>query len=153
MNFLYLSDQDGNQLGDLPILENILKPRKLSQQIRPDLETVADSQPVNFMAPSILPTMLKGKIYTCEMCQKTFLCKSHLTDHWRLHTGEKPFSCEVCGKAFAQKSNMRSHMYIHFSKKTRWDPSGIVRWDPTDILFISTVITFNIGTNRSEQTV
>ena len=83
-----------------------LKPRKSYRKIHPfDLN--------KYIGSDLMKTSKGGKMYICNLCNRTFLCKSHLDDHARLHTGEKPFACEICGKLFAQKSNMKSHMYVH----------------------------------------
>ena len=49
------------------------------------------------------------KPYECEICKKTFSRISHLTDHKRVHTGEKPFSCDLCQKSYAQRFALSRH--------------------------------------------
>ncbi|XP_013396129.1 LOW QUALITY PROTEIN: sal-like protein 1 [Lingula anatina] len=50
---------------------------------------------------------------TCNICYKTFACRSALGIHYRSHTKERPFKCEACDKRFSTKGNMRQHMLTH----------------------------------------
>uniref|UniRef100_A0AAY5EHK4 C2H2-type domain-containing protein n=1 Tax=Electrophorus electricus TaxID=8005 RepID=A0AAY5EHK4_ELEEL len=52
------------------------------------------------------------RLYTCEICWKSFRHHFHLTAHHQAiheHGGEKLFSCEVCGKAFAYSNSLTRH--------------------------------------------
>ncbi|KAI5087328.1 zinc finger protein 865, partial [Silurus meridionalis] len=52
------------------------------------------------------------KLYTCDICWKSFRHHFHLTAHHQAiheHGGEKLFSCEVCGKAFAYSNSLTRH--------------------------------------------
>ena len=59
----------------------------------------------------------KEKLYSCDVCQKSFAFPSYLTLHKRTHTNEKPYSCQLCGKSFTQKNSLNSHERIHTGEK------------------------------------
>nr|QRF78346.1 Sall [Phoronopsis harmeri] len=50
---------------------------------------------------------------TCNICFKSFACRSALEIHYRMHTKERPYNCEVCGRGFTTRGNMRQHMLTH----------------------------------------
>ena len=54
--------------------------------------------------------------HLCKTCGKSFPSNSHLINHERVHTGEKPFDCDVCEKAFAQKGHLILHKRLHTGK-------------------------------------
>ncbi|XP_061880577.1 gastrula zinc finger protein XlCGF52.1-like isoform X1 [Entelurus aequoreus] len=58
------------------------------------------------------------KHLSCSVCAKSFMKKSNLIQHMRIHTGEKTFNCSVCGKSFTQKGNLSQHMKTHTGEKT-----------------------------------
>ncbi|XP_062866957.1 zinc finger protein 865 [Trichomycterus rosablanca] len=65
------------------------------------------------------------KLYTCQICWKTFRHHFQLTAHHQaIHEqgGEKLFSCEVCGKAFAYSNSLTRH---------RLSQHGLTRTVPT----------------------
>ena len=57
------------------------------------------------------------KPYKCSFCGKCFRQNSHLTVHWRTHTGDKPYECNICKKRFSQHSTLAVHHRIHKNKK------------------------------------
>jgi len=73
------------------------------------------------------------KQHRCEICDKSFMCASHLNRHKRQHSavnvqlhmlthsatvgGEKPHSCLLCDKSFGRASEVKKHMIIHSAMK------------------------------------
>ena len=60
---------------------------------------------------------LNVKSIICDVCKKSFKCKSQLIVHKRIHSGQKPYNCEVCDKSFSQKNSVKRHMLVHSGKK------------------------------------
>ena len=57
------------------------------------------------------------KPFSCQYCDRKFTTNSAKTSHERTrHNAEKPFSCEYCDKKFASKSQKTSHERTHMEK-------------------------------------
>ncbi|XP_069163283.1 zinc finger protein 33B-like [Procambarus clarkii] len=50
------------------------------------------------------------KPYSCPHCSYCATTKDHLKKHIRTHTGEKPYACPQCNDRFTQKPHLTSHM-------------------------------------------
>ncbi|PVD21166.1 hypothetical protein C0Q70_19333 [Pomacea canaliculata] len=50
---------------------------------------------------------------TCNICYKTFACRSALDIHYRSHTKERPFKCDACDRAFSTRGNLKQHTLTH----------------------------------------
>lgn len=56
------------------------------------------------------------KLYKCDICCKHFNKISHLINHRRIHTGEKPHKCKECGK-LCQRISLLMHLRNHSGEK------------------------------------
>ncbi|XP_063707835.1 gastrula zinc finger protein XlCGF42.1-like [Culicoides brevitarsis] len=57
------------------------------------------------------------KEFHCLVCGKEFPVKVDFTRHQRIHTNEKRFTCSICGKSFTDRSTHLKHEKIHLGLK------------------------------------
>lgn len=49
----------------------------------------------------------------CPICNRILSCRSALRQHYRTHTGERPFRCRLCNRSFTTKGNLKTHIGVH----------------------------------------
>ncbi|XP_071530994.1 uncharacterized protein [Panulirus ornatus] len=59
----------------------------------------------------------KKKIKKCPYCTYTTTRLSHMINHNRTHTGEKPYSCPMCFFQTCRSDNLRRHIRNHAREK------------------------------------
>jgi len=100
-----------------------LPPTTSVDLVRPDLPKELDSR---YTKSDFWPCGICGKVFKkdylrkhktlhtesaakCDICGKKFVHESHLKNHIRTHTGEKPYKCQDCGISFRQKGQLKRH--------------------------------------------
>ncbi|CAM5158463.1 unnamed protein product [Eretmochelys imbricata] len=58
-----------------------------------------------------------GRPHKCLNCGKSFIWRSQLVLHHRIHTGKRPHKCLDCGKSFIRRSNLLIHQAIHTGER------------------------------------
>lgn len=58
------------------------------------------------------------KTEICEVCNKTFVNKSVLARHMRIHTGDvMSYKCPICNKVCTSLNNMNTHLTVHSDER------------------------------------
>ncbi|KAF7656616.1 hypothetical protein LDENG_00038980 [Lucifuga dentata] len=52
------------------------------------------------------------QMWLCEVCGKTFNCRSRLRTHEVIHSGLKPYRCDLCPKAYMRTNDLEHHKKI-----------------------------------------
>ncbi|XP_073542294.1 uncharacterized protein [Phyllobates terribilis] len=93
--------------------------RRVHQKRKTDQPFLCTECGKSFLCKSGLSTHKKihmfRKPHTCTVCSKTFLSKASLGRHQMIHSGEQ-YSCENCGKCFSNATNLNVHQKIHTGK-------------------------------------
>ncbi|XP_077364436.1 zinc finger Y-chromosomal protein 1-like [Festucalex cinctus] len=63
--------------------------------------------------------------WLCDVCGKTFRCRSALKTHEVIHLGVKPHRCDLCSKAYMRTNDLEHHkLTVHGDGGTRRRHSG-----------------------------
>ena len=62
-------------------------------------------------------THTKNKIYTCNLCDKSFTQKNSLKIHMLVNTGVKAYKCKACKRKFSRKENLKRHVKLQKTGK------------------------------------
>ncbi|KAG6333160.1 hypothetical protein ID866_5927 [Astraeus odoratus] len=59
--------------------------------------------------------------YPCTYagCTKSYSKPSRLSEHYRSHTGERPFVCQECGKSYLRESHLHAHKRSHLPESKK----------------------------------
>ena len=55
----------------------------------------------------------RPKKHQCEVCGRKCKSRANLEEHFRIHSGSKPFTCKQCGKSFTQQGSLTRHLRVH----------------------------------------
>ena len=89
-----------------------LRTHGIGRQIRCEFCSKAFSKPSR-LASHVRSHHKNIRDFACPSCDKAFKTRVHLNNHFRQHSGEKPFQCGVCHERFRHKASMLSHCRKH----------------------------------------
>ncbi|XP_066976257.1 uncharacterized protein [Macrobrachium rosenbergii] len=66
------------------------------------------------------------RVHRCPHCNYRSFNRSHFTEHYRIHTGEKPFTCPRCSYQTGVRGNFKRHLRVKHQLELQSD-SSVVR--------------------------
>ncbi|XP_076332486.1 uncharacterized protein LOC143237292 [Tachypleus tridentatus] len=66
----------------------------------------------------------KKPLLTCEVCSKTYRCRSSFKKHVNAHVAASSLVCKYCGQTFQQKDVFFTHMRLHEQNALIQPPGG-----------------------------
>jgi len=76
------------------------------------IDLTVSQQPSN---PNLKDEIRNGRTQ-CSICLKTFKGSRKLENHFRVHTGERPFGCKYCNRKFKCSDEITTHLSVHRDK-------------------------------------
>ncbi|GBO22452.1 Zinc finger protein 43 [Araneus ventricosus] len=99
--------------------KGINKRSNVSAENAISLASISDAVPIAGSSRMNVESQLRTEHgnFICPECGKSVKWKSLLVEHYRTHTGEKPFPCDKCDKRFSTKYALTTHLRTHTGEK------------------------------------
>lgn len=59
----------------------------------------------------------KERPFNCHLCPKDFSAKSNFNEHVKTYRVERPYKCHLCDKCFALNATLKDHLCTHTGEK------------------------------------
>ncbi|XP_008848673.1 zinc finger protein 57 homolog [Nannospalax galili] len=76
-----------------------------------------NSRAVDSRANPPLVRRARRKVFSCPLCPLTFIKKTYLSSHQKVHFTEQPYHCFCCGECFSSSFILAQHQQIHWKEK------------------------------------
>ncbi|CAH1114389.1 unnamed protein product [Psylliodes chrysocephalus] len=96
------------------------KRHKIKNGLIPKSDMIAKKYPKKIPDPSQLQ---------CQICQRILSSKQALFVHKKKHSGEKSFLCTACGKSFVRKSHLEVHSRIHTVTSKKKSSNNVKKYE------------------------